>query len=68
MLTTHNTYREDQHMEEVNTGEDRQELLAGMWTSDGSSMFQGENSVVDFHEPSTDIVKTTSKEPRPVMN
>ena len=61
MLTTHYTYREDQQMEEVNTGENKQEALAGMWASDGGSMFQGENSVVDFHEPSTDIVKTTSK-------
>ena len=48
-------------MEEENAGEDKQEVLTGMWNSDGGSMFQGENSVVDFHEPSTDIVKTTSK-------
>ena len=48
-------------MEEENTGEDKQEVLTGMCNSDGGSMFQGENSVVDFHEPSTDIVKTTSK-------
>ena len=41
-------------MEEVNTGEEKQELLAGMWTSDGGSMFQGESSVVDFHDPSID--------------
>ncbi len=48
-------------MEEVNTGEEKQEILAGMWNSDGGSMFQGENSVVDFHDPSIDTVKTTSK-------
>jgi hypothetical protein len=61
MLTTHYTYREDQQMEEVNTGENKQELLAGMWASDGGSMFQGESSVVDFHEPSNDSVKTLPK-------
>ena len=61
MLTTHYTYREDQQMEEVNTGENKQELLAGMWASDGGSMFQGENSVVDFHDPSTDSAKTLLK-------
>ena len=48
-------------MEEVNTGGDKQEMLAGMWNFDGGSMFQGENSVVDFHEPSIDTIKTTSK-------
>jgi len=61
MLTTHYTNREDQQMEEVNTGENKQEVLAGMWASDGGSMFQGENSVVDFHDPNTDSVKTLPK-------
>ncbi len=48
-------------MQDDNAEGIKQEMLAGMWNSDGGSMFQGESSVVDFHEPNADTIKTMSK-------